>query len=747
MKTLILLFFVLGASVCAAQKPDWSIVVDEDIVSYQLSSTGTYLVYHVDRDEDNLHCVNVKTGKKLWSKTLPEDSEKFPGRFVDTETLVLGSGKNYEFIQLNDGKVLKTLPIIGDSWSDLAGGVSVSVMGIGGGDPNAHASPFFRGNLGIFYFDDGFQILDLKKQKVIHQSECDITQVQYEYWDNMVMVIPQNGCDSIYILDTLTNAMLYRMELGSASLNSRVLQHFAVHNDQMLLFNEDNILCINLVLQNVEAILPIDPEDPDAYLTFTTDKGLYLLTSSDNVQTLYNARDGSVLWATTEGAIPGLVDKVQLYNNGKEAVLISYNQEDGKVGAYKVDMATGGVLWSRLLFEQDGSYEPGHLKGSKTGALIGAYLLSAAANMLDRGQRVGSMTYRRTYYPNMAAIERGLYKQKSSEGYVIILDTSNTTKLTLAMGGHIYSELPTKKEDRDEYDGEGFLVLDIKDGKILEHKPYPIIATSNKEDTYNAVKFMTVSTHKNAEVVVGSHDVYVVRNTGIERFPFHPEYDDVGFISRLDSSVAILVENTEDNLYSYWVFDVLSKATTDNVLCARSTEKNFVFQDTTLFGIMVEYHDGEEIVAYPLMTGEVSSPDKRVPLWKLSEDDIDAMEIGSLENNSSSSDKFQGIRVSRGDVYLMGEDGLAKISRDGKCRWVHEWEVDKEESVLGLTEVGKYLVYSMANKTKVLANDCKGTVVGEHEIDSDDTKILTDKKSEIVVIDTSDGIIYGYHAK
>jgi outer membrane protein assembly factor BamB len=728
-KLFTLLCLVLGSVICTAQKPDWNIDVDEEIMYPQLSTNGNYLVYYVDRDEHNVECINVKTGAKIWSKTLADFSDGFSGHFIDNETFLLGNQNRYEFVRTSDGSIAKTLPIIGESWDDdyLGTAATPSRLGI--------LEPYYVGNMGIFYFEDGFQILDLKKQSVIHQSECT-SRIGYEKWENMLLLVA-SGCDSIYVLDTTTSKMVFKMEMGSGELNDRVLQHFVVYKDQMFLFNEDNILSIDLKNQSVAAILPVAPDDPDMYLTVPASQGLYLLTSMDDKQMLYDGRTASLLWETKEGEIPGLADQIRLYDNDRTAVMITY-QEDGKVGAYKIDMKTGKLLWSRLLFEQDGSYVPGHLKASKTGSVIGAIALSTAMNMLS------GPNSRTRYRPNWAALDAGLYKEKQSDGYTYFLDTANTDRVTLVMGGQIYTEL--KKTARDTYDGEGIVILDIKDGSVVKHEPRFIIAESDKEGDYNAVRFMTVSSHRTGDIIVGSRDIYIVHKSDIQHFAFDPKNDQLNYMSRLDSSIAVSV-NHADEWYDYWIIDITSHPA-HKTLCARSVKKNFVMQDTLLFQTRLYYNDDGELLGYPLTAGDVTEANLSSAAWKLSEDDLDEMEIGSLEENVSVSDSIQGIRVSGNSIFLMGDDALGKVSFDGKCRWSHVWWPQPEKTRLGLTEVGSYLVYSSGAKTVILDSECnKSTVVGEHTIVFDDVRVLTDKAREIVVLDVSDGKIFGYHSK
>lgn len=735
MKFFTVVFLILSAMVCTAQKPDWSIDIDEEIMYPQLSTNGNYLVYYLDRDENNVECVNVKTGAKLWSKTLEKFSDEFPGHFINNETFLLGNQNRYEFVHINDGKVMKTLPILGKSWSDAYLGRATTPTSYG------TLEPYYVGNMGIFYFEDGFQILDLQKQSLIHQSaECG-GYVGYERWENMLLLVA-NECDSIYVLDTAANKMVFKMEMGSGDLSAQALQHFVIHKDQMFLFNENNILSIDLKSQSVAAILPVAPDGVDMYLTVPTSQGMYLLTSEDDKQILYDARTAAVLWETKEGEVPGLADQIKLYDNEKSVVLVTY-QEDGKVGAYKLDLKTGKVQWSRLLFEQIGSYNPGHLKADKTGSVLGAIALSTAMNVLNGGRRDAS-GYRTHYRPNWEALEAGLYKQKSSEGYAYLLDTANTSQITFVMGGQIYTEL--KKTERDTYDGEGIVTLDVKDGRIIKHEPYFIIAESDKAGSYNAVRFMTVSSHKTGDIIVGSRDVYVASHGNIEHFAFDHEDDQLNYMSRLDSSISISV-NHADEWYDYWMIDI-SAQPARKILCSRSVKENFVLLDTTLFQSRLYYNDDGELLFYPLKAGDITEASLASPAWKLSEDDLDEMEIGSLEGNKSTADSIQGIRVSKNNIFLMGSASLGRVSLDRKCRWSHEWELNPEKTRLGLTEVGSYLVYSSGEHTVILDDVCnQASLVAEHTINFDNVRVLTDKTREIVILDVADGKIFGYHSK
>ncbi len=727
----ILFLFCIGQ--CFAQTSDWKIVVDEEITTAQLSTNGNYVVSLIDRDKDNLQCVNTKTGAIAWTKTIEDFNEDFFGRFIDNSTYLLANKNQYEFVNVSDGVIQKTLPIIGESWDD-----DLSINGAKSIDFSS-TRPYFFGSVGIFYFSDGFQIVDVKERKILHQSVCEVSQVRYEYWNDKILVAPYGSCDSLFVLDTASGYIEFMMELENSDLNSRVIQHFAATKDQMFLFNEDNILCISLTNKNVNAIIGIDPEDPDVYLPVVARNELYLIVSDEDKQSLYRCSDGIRVWETQADAVPGMVDFARLYNNDKDLVVFTY-QSDGKMGVHKIDMQTGKPQWSRLLFEQESIYEPGHLKASKTGAFLTAALVSVATGAISSGLGAGVF-----YSPNWAAIERGLTRSKSSEGYAYLLDTNNQSKLVIAMGGRIYTEL--KKTARDDYDGEGFVVLDLKDGQVVEHTPGFIIAETAKKGGYNAVRFMTVASTPKSDVVMGTHDVYVVSKEKVQHIPFDKDVDEVMFISAMEKEESInFLVNHDDERYDYWVLDAKSLPVRE-MLCARSTDKNFVFPDTARFSCMVEYNDGE-LIGYPLGSFSTAKDNAVTPLWKLSEDDIDDMDLGDLEGSRSNIDSLQGIRVIDGSVYLLGSDGIGKVSPDGKCRWSVEWEPVLLESRNAPQKVGEYIVYSSGEVTQIIHDTCnRGTIISEHEIDYEDVMVVTNESKEIVVIDKSEGILYGYHAK
>lgn len=733
---MILIVFLSCSCFAAAQSPDWKVTIDEEIISATMSTNGNYVVLIIDQDKGNAQCVNARTGALVWTKTIEDYNSYFSGRFIGNDVYLLPNKNQYEFIKASDGTVLKTLPILGETWDD-------DLVYTGTRDAEYSSMvPYFFGDLGVFYFSDGFQIVDLQKREIIHESKSSISQIRYEYWNAKVMMLQEGDSDSLYVLDTASGKIDFAMEMGSSSLNSRVQQHFATTDKQMFLFCEDNILCIDFGKKEIPAIIPVDPEDPDVYLPVASKTDLYLVISDSDMQSLYKCSDGKQMWQTDAGAVPGLVDIARTYNNDKDLVLFTY-QEDGKMLVNKLDMQTGKKAWSTALFQQEGSYAPGHLKESKTGAFIAAALVSVAANMMGGGRNAfGQRTF---YRPNWLLLDRSLARSKSSDGYAYLLDTTNQSKLVVAMGGRIYTEL--KKSEHDDYDGEGFAVLDLKDGKVLEHTPGFIIAESEKEGTYNAVKFMTVASTQKADFVMGTHDVYVVSDGKIEHVAFDKEKDIVTYISSMDKeqTVNFSVNHDYDN-YEYWILDA-SSLPVRKMICARSTVENFVFPDTAKFACLVNYNDGE-LAGYKFAEGPMTESRLAAPLWKMSEDEVDDLDIGGLEGNRSATDGLQGIRVIDGSVYLLGSDGIGKVSPDGKCRWSIEWDPKLIETRMMPRRVGSYFVFSTGEDTRIIHDGCnEARVVGQHEISFSDVDVVTDGSKEIIVMDKSDGVLYGYHVK
>ncbi len=752
-KLFLLFVCLLPALLCSAlaRPADWQVKASGEIRSTQLSADGEHVVVHTDTDADNVQCINTKTGSVVWAETLQSKHRRFLGKFVDNDVYVLAHADKYEFRAVADGKIIQLLPIAAPSWDELLGQPWNGATGLAGYPAASYedVQPRFFGDVGIFYFNKGFQIVQLKKRTILYHSNCATSSVRYESWNSRVLVIPKD-CGRAFVLDTASSGMVYSMELDPSELDDNLSQHFVATEHQMFLFKEYSILCINFGTKGSAPTTTSIVIKANSYFPVASQSDFYLVVSYSDQQTLYRCSDGELLWTTQEETVPGVVDFARIYNNGRELVMFTYG-DGGKMGVHKLDIQTGQPLWSKWLFKMDRAYYNAGLLVPNNSLGLAEILLTGAG--IATGMLTG--TYFIPVYmasPNIVAMSSGIAPYKVSVGYAYLLDTANQSQLVIAMGGRIYTELqPT---DEDEYDGEGFVVIDIRDGKILRHTQTPIIADIEKRDRdiYNAVSLMAIVSARQADIVVGIHDVYTVSSQRESRIPFDAEDDNIAFISSIPEKGEMLFSVDHDGeYYDYWQLNVGALPAT-KTLCARSTTKNFFFPDTTRFACAVEYKDGE-LIGYGLESGDTADGRSDAALWTISEDELDKMDIGDFRNfksrrRVSSADSVQGIRIIDGDVYLLGKDGLGRISADGRCRWSVPWDMKRREWTYPLSRIGSYLVFSSGDDTGIIDITCdSATMVARHNISYGDVGIVTNQTNEIIVVDKPEGILYGYHAK
>jgi len=716
-------------SVARAQ-PAWQLEFGSEIKSPQIAPSGNYLIYQGEKnDSDVMECVDMASGKVLWTRAYKDYEETSVFRFIDSTRFLAGDENQYLFLNAADGKVLKTLPIAGDDWSDLVKQPKT--------DPGLNlVQPWFRDSVGIFYFSDGFQIVDLLNPAILYQSECSPSKIVYKEWEKVLLIDMHNSCDSIFFVDTEKRKLVYRASKDEHDINDRAYQSFVTFKDQMLVFEDVTISSVDLTTGKLNAVLEIDPTDPDVFMPILTKNDLFLLTSQDNVQRLYNPKLGKLLWETPEGEIPGVVDELTVLDNN-QGFLYGY-ADDGVMTLYKIDMSNGKVLWKKPLFKQENSYRPGHMRTSSTLASIGAIALSVVANSLGNAGsfHFGNGPYTTTVYSvNWNAVYASTLVDKASDGYAKTLDYDNN-RLSLVTAGKIYSEL--ESGEHDEYDGEVYMTIDLNDGRVISSESVDLLKDSEQSD-FNAVKGLRVVDHDPAKLLVGAHDVYVRIGDFLDRFSFGPS--NVFFLDSGNNMITIVADSLDEH-FDYWTVDV-SSSPPKRVLMARTDEKNFVLRDSALIGMTLNITE-DDIAAYPLVAGE---PTFTNPLWKFNREDLG---IGSFPIRTGVQNPIQGVRFSKnGDVIIMGEEGLARISKDGKCKWAQEWSPAsaRAETQFPLKEVGNAIVYSTDDDTRLIRNDCSGETIGRHEIGNSDVRVMTSNESYVAVVNTDEGIINGYVLK
>jgi outer membrane protein assembly factor BamB len=751
---------LLAAAPAIAQVSKWESKLKTEIYNPVISPNGKHMLFFTDDDSIVVHLANLGTGAEEWNKTLNKFKQFRVSRFIGNDTVLVGEENRYEFLNAKDGSLYKSLPIVGDSWNDIVWENTAD-------ENDDTLRPYFEGDLAIFYFDDGMQILDLANASIIHQTETSPGKIRYKKWDNMMMINPVSGGDSVYFLDMTAKKLVYTASKDKNDINSSVYQPFVASLGTLLLFNEDNIQSIDITTGKENATIDVDPDDPELYTPVIFKNSLGLLVSDEDVQKMYDAKTGKLLWSTPQDSVPGVIDQlVELPN--EQGLMMAY-ESGGKMKAYKIDAKTGKILWKHALFVQDGSYEPGHKEGSKVWATIGKIALTIAVSYLSRGSYGsgyhGSLSdpnyffrqsqwdmqnqWQRRYYERQRDEQRrdinNMYnswinKKKKSEGYVTVLN-QDSTSVMLVSAGKIYNA----EDDGSarEYDGEGIMKLNIADGKILSQTKCPMISAAENKN-FNAVKDLNIQKFDSARTLLGVHDLYVLRGDSLE----HMNFGDgtLAFINSGRNELTFWAHDDDKETYDYWRVDVASVPAT-KYLIARSYTKNLVFGDTSRAVNTTLLVTEDSIAAFPVRTGDIAAGTFTNPKWVLDEDALDKLDLGRLDKNITAMDSLQGIRIDGGDVILMGDDGLGFVSSDGACRWSNEWSPSLFKKKLGVSHIGDAIVYSTNGVTQVISTKCPVEKVTE-EISYSDTMILTSPNHEdVIVLDTDDGVVHGYHVK
>ncbi len=733
-----LLITLLLAVVQSVSGQDWTVELDTEIYFLEVSTNGNYMFYGVEADDDDydykLVCRSIETGEQLWEHLLAEVEQSHIFRFTKKDLIFMGDGDEYKFINPSDGKVLKSIKIHGEDFDELLYTQK---------NPQLQSSegiePYYVDDIGIFYFDDGFQILDLEEQRIIYDTDDTPSLVEYSTWLDIVMIKPTSGADSVFFVDKKKKSLVYKAPTETVEPHSMVYQGFIAHEGEMLVYLEDEILLVDLEKGVSTASIKVDPDDPDVFLPVTSANAMFLITSQDDIQRFYEAKSGKLLWETEEEEIPGIVDDFRFVENSETGIMLVYDS-DGFTTLYGIEANGGDVKWKQRLFEQDDTYVPGHKKEGTTLMAIGAVLGSIAANASGGGR------YR--YRPNWEAVRESAYQSKASGGYAKIIEFDEK-QVTIVCAGQIYNEL-FKEEDPDDYNGEMIVTIDLKSGKVLKSEVGEIIHDRDVQGDYNAIKQLQSYKTKHGHVVVGVYDSYVVRENGdVEAFNYGNAEESRGILTGLgsdDSTNAVFVCDYDEEWYDYWLLDVQTTPARQ-LLIARSTSQSVVASDTVAV-VHTLYITDESIALCPLISKRPEAGDFDNPIWELSEDDIDALDVGGWDDADKVNEIGVGITgTDQNDILILGGDTFAFVDRNGKCKWSAEWDIDRKYIRLRPTQVKYFWTYSLGDETGVVELSCDGGLKASYEISYDDSQVDVTENDDIVIADKSEGNIYCFRIR
>ncbi len=669
------------------QKLKWELKYDSPIYGVRLSPSNEYVLYTYEKGLTNvLECVSVADGKRIWSKTLVESGPVL--EFIDTNRLIVGHDGRYDFITVKDGVVRSSLPIIGETWDDLI---------LQRPDPREYErlGPLIRDSIGIFYFSNGMQIIDLLEEKMIYQTECDFDHVRYGYWERMMLINECDDCDSIYVLDRKNRTMVFKASRREQLISNMAYQSFVSSGNEVLLFNDDNMTSVDVTTGKINTSLAIDPDDPDMYIPIFPGEGqqMLLLTSQGDRHRLYETKSGNLIWQTDSGALGGVVDDIVLLEH-EEAILYSYDG-DGLTSACKIDMKNGALLWKLPLFRQKGTYRPGHVRR-----------LSAIFAHDPPERRKWEPSY--LGFDPVGNDYRYASLAKGTEGYVRMIGIANG-RLNIITVGKIHDPAANARE---HYNGEKFMTIDLNDGKILASQAIDVLKNSDEPD-FDAFWDSQPNIHNGSYIVLGLDKVYIFRGENMIHYDFPGLM--ITKVDRDSNETLIRTRSWRGDTLDYWRIDVSDFPPNRYLLVrtfAPNIERHTLWQ---LDGTLLISPD--DITMYPLATGEISEKTFMNPRWRLT---ADRLGVGDIPENLSG----QGVlAASNGDIVVGGSDAITLVSESGKCRTNYEWLYGRPSS-FELYECDRGLIFDATGEAGLLPNICNDTVFAAPDIERYGSNVL-----------------------
>jgi len=752
-------------------QPDWKFTL-EDCHKFSLSPDGKhFFICHDLDDECAIDMYDMHSAKKLWTKKLTGLSdEKFYDlwRFVSSEVLFAGDENGYLFLNVNDGSVLKSIPLICKSWDDILlktgkayNFPSPEKINYGSledviSDMIKH--PIFIRNYGIFFSGDGFQVINFSEQNVLYQSTQPCSKIRTEeYYENsserisplLKINVYSGGVlssmfpDSSYALDYENNKFYTFFSPDGEIINKDIkpnnrlyITNFS-HKTDRIDFCSNSITYTNLTTNKIEKTLNINPNEPDFISPVLYNDQLCFITSQDKIQTLYDGKTLTPIFKTNPNDLPGIIDQFYSLENG-DVLLLVYNNDDSKMSIGRVDSKTGKIVWKNTIFKYEGSFKPGHQRESG-----GAFAIKLFASVVVSYALRASPLHLQ-YSPNDEAIISSLNKEKKSEGYANILSLSNDTLIFVA-SGKINSELG--QANNGDYNGEGIISINMKTGKILQNYSCPIIANSKIENVIGKLICLYFP-QVNSNIIVGTNDIYIQNRDNIERISFGKSK--VNFINSDSISVTVAVVDDEENNTDYWRV-LVGENKARKTLLARSKLDPFYFEDIfiPIFSPLLGntkydefpcslYIDENGISGYKLIESEVNMKSDifSSPLWKFSFEELD---LGTIDIKNVCEDyldklkdspyfnpkgEVQGLIVNKDGVIILGSDKIGYIKPDGSCNWEKEWEPDIDQSTIGVNDMNGHIFYSIGDHTKMYSTDCAGETLISFDSDYNDTVVL-----------------------
>ena len=709
MRKLLLLTFMLIAFQAEAQQSLWKIPITKDIVYAANSADGKYQLYAYEDKMYTIVCLDGASGRELWRKKVVDGPALEALRsyrlwkVIDNQVFLMSDKGRHVFVKLADGTELASIPIPGGEWEDLLTNNSAQT--------GKRSVPEFGDGWAFYPFSGGSHYVALTTRSEFYKTTMRQSLEPVEEMDGIRMHVMS---DSVVFIDVAQKKVVFEQP---TILNSTMYSHFFAHKNQMLVFNEDNIASVDLTRGAVDALIPVDPDDPDYFAPYIDASGMSLLVGQDDEQKMYNLKTGQVRWTIAKGGIPGFIDAAYPTKDG--GIILFYYSTNDICGVARISADKGTVLWKRDLVEQDGEYQPGHRRKGGIGALqIVSLVASVIATSASRGAAMSSGGGMYNVYS--FDFTGALHRDRSSGAYFKTLEM-NDNSITFLIAGK-YEPVEGSGLKQDDPNNEHILTLDLLTGKTVNAMPCDVVSAFEMKNynAYAAIENNRLEYMEKGTLIVGVKALYVVTGQNVKAVTFGQGAPELRSVK--DDLVYISTRDRDNVQLRYWQLRPFSTSI-ERTLLARSRPPLLTGSTFESFTSCLDITE-DGISSLALASGNPSEAYFAKPVWTKNFEELGVGSIKMADNNEFVSPyPIAGVCVQQGRILLMGRDGIAMLNADGSCSWKKEWDTSPSKTRLGVVLQDKTIAFATGDDLRCIKADCTGTEFVKREAGFDETAV------------------------
>lgn len=700
--------------------------------------------------EDQYWGISIDGAKTLWTRKLQDDYDYKTAlmTWMSPTEIVIALDKELEWIDFPTGKSLGKVKLYGEGLEDLK---VKDVTGTSWGAENHRVHR--HGNVLFVPFSDGYALYDLKNKKELFHSEERLDEYRREFWGNTMLI--HGSMDTAVLVDVTEPRVIYRHNMDGEKIDVTLYQTMVRYKDAALLMIKDNMLCVNAATGKRIGMLGIEPDECETYVPLIVNGTLHLLVQEEEKLKLCDISTGKTVWSLKKSTdVIGTMMEAWTLPNGD--ILMTSQNEDDEIFAIRLATSNGARKWQQRIAAAEHSFKSGH----------------QFSPGLTFGKTVPSMRYWNNFTLDSTGVQT-YYSQFGGEALKIHTDEEFMTLLSngevhegakahslCRYLGVINNELILSpigrlrkawdgKVSEEEDDGEGILKVDIETGKIKSAMAIPFVKNheTQKFDVYNHFKPDRI---ENGTVLFGTHTLVLIKKDGtIDTLGFSVEDDDEFAVMDFGSDYFTIKYETPEEKHIIWKVYVTPQGFKRELMGMSESDKYIsVFFDTTHVPVTLRWFN-DALEAFPVMSEIPKTWPK--PLWRFSEDQLEKMDLGSLDVDYTRNDS-RGIHPFKDVVYLLGENALGVIDAKTGCTKTLKWQGWQKSAAVKydcelFTLMPGGVMFDMGSDIGIVKSGtgCTLDVIGYTDSQrADQVVVYTLKTSTVLVVDTDENTLNAY---